>query len=353
MAKNPGKGGSRSNGPSTPGARLAGGAVAALLALVLLVAVGAVLWQFVNAFFIALAGYVFLKPVYSFLRARGLGKVPSGCATLAIGALLIGIPCVFALKLMAGEAASLYSQAQLSGQIDQLGKAVGNISTAVPQLGSPDQLSADFTKTAMATALYAQSLVFGWVQGMGKVALDLLIAVFTLYYLLVSEEKLGKIRNYLPFSAKNTDLMVSESKKVLYSSVLVTGLMAVIQAVPLTLVFIYFNVPGAVFLGIIAALLTCVPFTGIPVVWIPVAIIEALSGNTGAALGITAVGLVIAVIENFRPMLQNRIGKIHPLVSLLGVIVGVPYFGILGFLIGPILLSLALLSARMFKEEYL
>jgi predicted PurR-regulated permease PerM len=140
---------------------------------------------------------------------------------------------------------------------------------------------------------------------------------------------------------------------VLYSSIVVTGLMALIQAVPLTLVFMYFNVPGAAFLGFIAAILTCIPFTGIPFVWIPVAALELLGGNYGAGVGIVATGIVIAIIENFRPMLQNRIGDIHPMVSLLGVIIGVVYFGILGLFIGPIFLSFTLLCARMFKEEYL
>jgi predicted PurR-regulated permease PerM len=161
------------------------------------------------------------------------------------------------------------------------------------------------------------------------------------------------VKEVLPFSKKNTDRLIRDFRSVLYSSIVVTGLMALIQAVPLTLVFMYFDVPGAVFLGFIAAILTCVPFTGIPFVWIPVAALELLGGNWGAGIGIVATGVVIAIIENFRPMLQNKIGDIHPMVSLLGVIIGVVYFGILGLFIGPIMLSFTLLCAQMFKEEYL
>ena len=183
--------------------------------------------------------------------------------------------------------------------------------------------------------------------------LGLLIAVFTFYYLLTAESSLGSVRAVIPFSKKNTDILIRDFKSILYSSIVVTGIMAVIQALPLTLVFMYFNVPGAVFLGFIAAILTCIPFTGIPFVWIPVAALELLGGNYAAGGGIVASGVIIAIIENFRPMLQNKIGDIHPMVALLGVIIGVVYFGMLGLFIGPILLSFTLLCAGMFKEEYL
>jgi len=118
------------------------------------------------------------------------------------------------------------------------------------------------------------------------------------------------------------------------------------------LVLMYFNVPGAVFWGFLAFLLTFIPFVGIPFVWIPITIVEYFQGNTDAAIGILAAGIVIAIIENGRPLLQKRIGDIHPLISILGVIIGIVYFGVLGVLIGPLLLSYTILALGMFVEEY-
>jgi predicted PurR-regulated permease PerM len=215
------------------------------------------------------------------------------------------------------------------------------------------KLSAELASLLLQAAGYIKNVLMGWLSSIGGMALGLLIVIFTFYYLLTAEGSLGAVREVLPFSRKNTDILIRDFRSVLYSSIVVTGIMALIQAVPLTLVFIYFNVPGAVFLGFLAAILTCVPFTGIPFVWIPVAALELLGGDYPAGIGITVAGVIIAIIENFRPMLQNKIGQIHPLVSLLGVIIGVIYFGILGLFIGPIILGFTLLCARMFKEEYL
>ena len=324
-----------------------------VLALVLIC--GAVLWSFMGAFFIAVVGYVFLNPFYVMLRKKGWGKVAAGWATLIVGAIVLGIPGFFVLDLVLQQTLALLNSDSLQAGISSLSANLSNLDAYLPAGMQMDtaKLSEGLTGVLMQLAIYFQGVLMGWLQGIGGMALGLLIVVFTFYYLLTAESSLGAVRAVIPFSRKNTDILIRDFRSVLYSSIVVTGIMAVIQAVPLTLVFMYFNVPGAIFLGFIAAVLTCIPFTGIPFVWIPVAALELLGGNYAAGGGIVLAGVIIAIIENFRPMLQNKIGDIHPMVALLGVIIGVVYFGMLGLFIGPIMLSFTLLCARMFKEEYL
>jgi len=342
-------------GQKTEKDRHANGIAAGLGVLALVLICGAVLWQFMGAFFIAVVGYVFFSPLYAMMRRRGMGKVASGWTTLVAAAIVLGLPGIFVMDTVVQQTVLLLNSSAAQSSLDSLAANIGNINNYLPQGMQMDtaKLEAGLSKATMQAAGAITSMLKGWLQDIGGVALGLLITVFTFYYLLTAEGALGGVKEVLPFSRKNTDRLIRDFRSVLYSSIVVTGLMALIQAVPLTLVLMYFDVPGAVFLGFIAAILTCVPFTGIPFVWIPVAALELLGGNWGAGLGIVATGVAIAIIENFRPMLQNRIGDIHPMVSLLGVIIGVVYFGILGLFIGPIMLSFTLLCAQMFKEEYL
>jgi len=335
--------------------RRANGIAAGLGVLALVLICGAVLWKFIGAFFIAVVGYVFLNPFYAALRKKGFGKVSAGWATLIVGAIVLGVPAFLVLSLLLQQTLMLLNSSTLQQSISSLSANLSNIDAYLPAGIQMDtsKLGADLTSFLLQAAGYVKNALMGWLESIGGMALGILIAVFTFYYLLTAEGSLGAVREVIPFSRKNTAIFIKEFRSVLYSSIVVTGIMALIQAVPLTLVFIYFNVPGAIFLGFLAAILTCVPFTGIPFVWIPVAALELLGGNYSAGFGIVAAGVIIAIIENFRPMLQNKIGDIHPLVALLGVIIGVVYFGILGLFIGPIMLSFTLLSARMFKEEYL
>ncbi len=80
-----------------------------------------------------------------------------------------------------------------------------------------------------------------------------------------------------------------------------------------------------------------------------------LSGRAGpgvllALWGAAVVGNVDYVI---RPRIFSRWANIHPLVTLLGALAGVPYFGILGLLIGPLALSYFFELIKMYREEYL
>jgi predicted PurR-regulated permease PerM len=52
-------------------------------------------------------------------------------------------------------------------------------------------------------------------------------------------------------------------------------------------------------------------------------------------------------------MLQKRIGHIHPVISILGVFIGLSFFGLLGIIIGPLILSYFLLTIKMFNQEYI
>ncbi len=328
-------------------------AIAAAALIIMLYLVAAVLWNYVVTFFVAFLGYIFLKPVYLFLRSHTLGKATSGILTMIIGLIFVGIPAIIIGGILINETIMLFSQQNIIYMTNFVSTSLTKIGAYLPT----DALSPTINKEISASFAKAlgsvSTLVLNSLQGVGDLALQLLVLLFALYYLLTGEDKIQMIKKkLLPFNAKNTERLMKEFNKVTYSVVISSGLIGLIQAVPLTLVLMYFNVPGAVFWGFLAFLLTFIPFVGIPFVWIPITIVEYFQGNTDAAIGILAAGIVIAIIENGRPLLQKRIGDIHPLISILGVIIGIVYFGVLGVLIGPLLLSYTILALGMFVEEY-
>src|SRR5437660_1676809 len=79
-----------------------------------------------------------------------------------------------------------------------------------------------------------------------------------------------------------------------------------------------------------------------------------ISNRPGPAALITLVGLFVGNVDYIlRPMVFRRWANIHPLVTLVGALAGVPYFGILGLLIGPLALSYFFELVKMYREEYL
>ncbi|MDA1168840.1 MAG: AI-2E family transporter [bacterium] len=127
---------------------------------------------------------------------------------------------------------------------------------------------------------------------------------------------------------------------------------ALIQGFVTALGFILFGVPSAALWGSVAAIAALVPTVGTALVTVPAVIYLYVSGTTllaGALLiwGIVAVGL----IDNFvGPKLVERGTKLHPFLILLSILGGIGFFGPLGFLLGPIILSLLFAFLEIYVE---
>jgi predicted PurR-regulated permease PerM len=72
------------------------------------------------------------------------------------------------------------------------------------------------------------------------------------------------------------------------------------------------------------------------------------------AWGILIYGIVIVGSTDnlIRLYVLKRIDNVHPLITLIGVIVGIPIFGFIGLIFGPLLISLFLIIVRIYKKEY-
>jgi predicted PurR-regulated permease PerM len=90
-------------------------------------------------------------------------------------------------------------------------------------------------------------------------------------------------------------------------------------------------------------------------IWGPAAIVLYMQGRPVAAILLVLWGaIIVGSVDNLiRPLIYRRFSAIHPLITLIGAIGGVSYFGLLGLLIGPLALSYFFELIRMYREEYL
>ena len=115
------------------------------------------------------------------------------------------------------------------------------------------------------------------------------------------------------------------------------------------------GVPWALFWGVVTCVATIVPLLGTALVWLPLAAYLGLIGHWGAAVGLLAYGVVVITqVDNLaRFVLQKRMADTHPLVTIFGVIIGLSLFGFMGVIFGPVLLSIFIFCADLFKRRYL
>ncbi|WP_077920021.1 AI-2E family transporter [Spirosoma sp. 209] len=189
-------------------------------------------------------------------------------------------------------------------------------------------------------------------------ALDFIVIIglmfFTFYFMFVQQEAFQSgLQKYLPFK-RDTQRELGESlKNNVNANVLGQALVSLVQGVLTGLTLWIFGVPDAPFWGTVAFFMAFIPVLGTPLVWGPAGLIQLSQGNTGQGVGILVVGIVVIInIDNLlRIALAKQMGDIHPLVTLAGIVLGVPIFGILGLVIGPLLLSYFIVLMQVFERQ--
>ncbi len=191
-------------------------------------------------------------------------------------------------------------------------------------------------------------------------ALDFLVIIglmfFTLFYMFSDEEFfLRGLRKHLPFKRDTLKDLGEQFRNNVNANVLGQAIVSLVQGILTGLTLWIFGVPDAAFWGTVAFFMAFIPVLGTPLVWLPAALIQISQGNSTQGIGILLVGaIVITNIDNLlRIMLAKRMGNVHPLVTLAGIVIGVPIFGILGLVIGPTILSFFIVLIQVFANQNL
>ena len=193
-------------------------------------------------------------------------------------------------------------------------------------------------------------------KGISSLAVNLVVMIFVLYFMLIGGKKMERyLSEMLPFNETNTRDVVKEINLIIQSNAIGIPLLALIQGGVAMLGYFFFDAPNIWLLGLLTCFATVIPMVGTALVWGPVAAYFAIQGEWFNAIGLLAYGgLIVAQLDNLiRFILQKKMADIHPLITIFGVVVGLPVFGFMGVIFGPLLLSLFCLLVDIFKREYL
>jgi predicted PurR-regulated permease PerM len=181
----------------------------------------------------------------------------------------------------------------------------------------------------------------------------LFLMYLLLYYLLInSDEVIRFLKEKMPYSEKNSLILIKRFKEITYATIIGTFFIGIIQGGLLAISFYIAGIPNALFWGLVAAVLSFIPIIGPPLIWVPASIIIFLLGSTGKAIIILIFGIILSNIDNIlRPILNEKFGKIHPVVSIIGLFVGISQFGFVGIFVGPLIVAYSLILWKIYKEE--
>jgi predicted PurR-regulated permease PerM len=188
------------------------------------------------------------------------------------------------------------------------------------------------------------------ISGVGGMLLTVAIMYFLLWFMLMNYNKFEKtLARLVPFSREESDQFADELKSSTFGNVLGQGTICLVQAILLAIGFVIFDLEDPLFWGTITFFVSFLPVVGAPIVFVPAGLIALAYGDSLAGYGIIIYGFVLVTnIDNvLRYFISRYFADTHPLITILGVIVGIPVFGLLGLVFGPLLISWFLLLTKI------
>ena len=131
-------------------------------------------------------------------------------------------------------------------------------------------------------------------------------------------------------------------------------LVAIAQGFIALIGFWIFGIEDAFFWFVIVTVGSMIPFVGTLIGILPVFLIALSTGNSFQAWGILLYGfIVVGSTDNIiRLYVLKRLDDVHPLITLIGVIIGVPIFGFIGLIFGPLLISIFMALVRIYRKDF-
>ena len=329
------------------------GSVVRLVALAALTAVGVVLCMTIALPFLSALAWGLALAIMVWPLQRQLEKViPSGTWSagicLAVVIVLIVGPVIWTGVELTNQAMSSSEQMK---QFAQGGWRKITAELPLPQ-GWEEKVDVEQETREFLNAF--TSSLRGILQGSFWGVLQLLIMLLVLFFALKDRDHLlERLRGLIPVSDAEADYLFKRTSDAIYASVYATLVTGLIQAAVFGLVFWYLEIPAPLLWALVIFILGILPVLGAFIVWIPIAIGLAVEGNWVEAIGIVAVGLILAgPVSNYvYALIAGGRLRLHPMPALLAFVGGLVVFGLAGMVIGPVVLALTIALIDMWRTR--
>lgn len=292
-------------------------------------------------------------------RLGGRRRLASTLTVIAL-LLLILVPLGAFLALVLSQAVEVSGQAGpwIEGQAERWPELTARLHE-LPLVGQliPDQAALVQRTSELVSRIgsFVINNLGAATTGTLNLILQLFVMLYAVYFFLLDGPTiLGRILYYTPLKEDDERALVEQFVSVTRATIKGSILVGLIQGALAGSAFFFLGLPGAAFWSTVMAVLSIIPVLGSGIVWAPASIILALTGRAGAGLALALWGLVVVgLVDNFlRPRFVGRDTKMHDLLVLLSTFGGLAMFGVVGFMIGPIIGALFLTVWRLYGTAF-
>lgn len=191
--------------------------------------------------------------------------------------------------------------------------------------------------------------------GTANFVTNLLLMFFIMYYMLIHGRKMEKyLGNFIPLKNSNLEILSNETNLMIRANAIGIPLLAVIQGLVAMLGYYIFGISEFGVWAFVTGIASLIPIVGTGLVWVPLTVYLLSTGQNwqGIGLGIYSLALITNVDYVARITVLRKIGDVHPLITIIGVIVGLSMFGFLGLIFGPLLVSYFIVLVTIYRNEF-
>ena len=317
--------------------------------------------QFIMAILLAGIFSAMAQPIYKKFEEWFAGKKNlASLTTLLIVFLIIFLPLLAVLGIVAQQAIRI-SQSVSPWIQKWLAEptAFGEMLKGLPFYGSLQQYQSVILQRlgevvgGMSNALinYIQSITFSTIYSIFL----FFVFLYTMFFLLQDGKRvLERILYHLPLPGNIEQRLLERFTSVTRAAIKGTLVIGVIQGSLAGMAFWVVGIDSAVFWGTVMTFLSIIPAVGSALVWVPAVIVLAFSGEIFRAVGLLAFcGLLVGSVDNvLRPWLVGRDIRLHELMIFFSTLGGITMFGLVGFIIGPIIAALFVTIWDIYAETF-
>ena len=320
--------------------------------LVIIVLLGLLLFSELYTFLPALLGAVTLyivmrKWMFYLTEKKKLRKGWTAALLMLMSMIVILLPIALLINMLSSKIA--FAIENSNELVESLKKVVSDIELKFNIKITKDEninRLGDFIRSSIPKLLGATFNTLGTIFFM----------YFILYFMLVNGRKMeANIYEHIPLKDENAMMLGTEVKNMVLSNSVVIPVIAVLQGIVALIGYLIIGVKDPWFWFVVTCITAMLPVVGAALAYVPLAIIFFANGDTGKGIFMLVYGFgVIGTVDNiFRFTLARKIGNVHPLVTVFGVIIGLSVFGIIGLIFGPLLISLFLLLLKIYSSEFI
>ncbi|MBA4417020.1 MAG: hypothetical protein C0392_03775 [Syntrophus sp. (in: bacteria)] len=186
--------------------------------------------------------------------------------------------------------------------------------------------------------------------------LKFIFMILTIFFLFTDgPELLERISTYLPFSKRQREKLIQQTRDIVVSTIYGGITIAVIQGVIGGVAFSILGIASPAVWGLAMCITSFIPLVGTFLIWGPAAAYLAFQGFLGKALILVIIGVAgISSVDNFlRPLIIRGRIKMPTLAIFFSIFGGIQLFGFVGFIMGPLVLALfiSMIQIIRYMEE--